>query len=510
MLSDFPQSIAYTLRTKVILAFVLVALIPLTILALLNYFASKQALMDAANQTLLAAAVQTAERIDATISSDLTVIGAQAQLPVLADYLRALKSGQEAAETRVRVLDVLNTYSQVDPVFISSYALLDLRGRNVIDTDARGVGRDESAHDYFLGALETGLAYVSPVAFEESNGKAYLYFSHPIIDRITGGPTGVVRARYGAAMLQQLLVQDSGLIGLQSYPMLLNENGVILADGRSSPGSPASLLYRSIDLPAGSSAGVSTSATDFPAPVNDIVILPGMAKGLERVDSPHPYFTLRRTSTEAETDAAAVTRMKSLPWRVVFLEPQETLLAPARTQARNSVVLAATILLVVAILAIVISQFLTRSITRLTTMAEHIAGGDLDVKAEVESHDEIGLLAMTFNSMTDQLRASISSLEQRTRLLQLSEEKYRTLIQKIETAVVVHGADTKIIISNAMAQELLGLSEAQMLGKRAIDPAWRFFREDGSTLPFNEYPVNQVLTVRHPVKNLIIGVHRPG
>ncbi|MGD9170540.1 MAG: hypothetical protein PVI97_10845, partial [Candidatus Thiodiazotropha sp.] len=183
MLSDFPQSIAYTLRTKVILAFVLVALIPLTILALLNYFASKQALMDAANQTLLAAAVQTAERIDATISSDLTVIGAQAQLPVLADYLRAIKSGQEAAETRVRVLDVLNTYSQVDPVFISSYALLDLRGRNVIDTDARGVGRDESAHGYFLGALETGLAYVSSVAFEESNGKAYLYFSHPIIDR---------------------------------------------------------------------------------------------------------------------------------------------------------------------------------------------------------------------------------------------------------------------------------------------------------------------------------------
>jgi nitrogen fixation/metabolism regulation signal transduction histidine kinase len=85
----------------------------------------------------------------------------------------------------------------------------------------------------------------------------------------------------------------------------------------------------------------------------------------------------------------------------------------------------------------------------LTTIADHIAEGDLDVEAEVESHDEIGLLATTFNSMTEQLRSSMTSLELRTLLLQQSEEKYRTLVQMIQTAVVVHGADTQILISNS-------------------------------------------------------------
>ncbi|MCG6537966.1 MAG: PAS domain S-box protein, partial [Syntrophales bacterium LBB04] len=60
-----------------------------------------------------------------------------------------------------------------------------------------------------------------------------------------------------------------------------------------------------------------------------------------------------------------------------------------------------------------------------------------------------------------------------------------------------------------MAQELLGLSEDQMLGKAAIDPAWHFLHEDGSIMPLEDYPVNKTLTERQPLKDLITGIHRP-
>ena len=94
--------------------------------------------------------------------------------------------------------------------------------------------------------------------------------------------------------------------------------------------------------------------------------------------------------------------------------------------------------------------------------------------------------------------------------LKKSEEKYRTLIQKIQAAVVVHGADTQILTSNSMAQELLGLTENQLLGITAIDPTWHFFREDGTVMPIEEYPVSRVLTSHQVLKNFIVGVHRPG
>jgi GAF domain-containing protein/HAMP domain-containing protein len=61
-------------------------------------------------------------------------------------------------------------------------------------------------------------------------------------------------------------------------------------------------------------------------------------------------------------------------------------------------------------------------IRTLTDTATAIAGGDLERVAPVESEDEIGTLARSFNSMTEQLRDLIGSLEQqvidRTRDLQ--------------------------------------------------------------------------------------------
>jgi diguanylate cyclase (GGDEF)-like protein/PAS domain S-box-containing protein len=93
--------------------------------------------------------------------------------------------------------------------------------------------------------------------------------------------------------------------------------------------------------------------------------------------------------------------------------------------------------------------------------------------------------------------------------LRESESKFRNLVQKIQAAVIVHAADTQILTANSMAQNLLGLSEAQLLDKTAIDPAWRFLREDGSPMPPQEYPVNQVLVSQSTLQNTVIGVERP-
>ena len=60
-----------------------------------------------------------------------------------------------------------------------------------------------------------------------------------------------------------------------------------------------------------------------------------------------------------------------------------------------------------------------------------------------------------------------------------------------------------------MAQELLGLSEDQLLGKTAIDKEWHFFNADGTAMAIKDYPVNQVIAKRQPLRSLVAGVHRP-
>jgi len=94
-------------------------------------------------------------------------------------------------------------------------------------------------------------------------------------------------------------------------------------------------------------------------------------------------------------------------------------------------------------------------------------------------------------------------------VLRESEEKLTRLVQNLNTGIVVHAPDTHILIANEQASALLGLSIDQMMGKTAIDPAWKFLRDDGSTLPFGEYPINCVVNTLTPMVDKIIGINRP-
>jgi signal transduction histidine kinase len=111
--------------------------------------------------------------------------------------------------------------------------------------------------------------------------------------------------------------------------------------------------------------------------------------------------------------SAAVSFLRTQPWMVVFVQPQEVFLSLIRAQAQNTWILAAVIAAGVASVAVVLAYTLAVPIVRLTRAAESVARGDLTVRARVKSHDEIGLLATTFNSMTRQLQDTLAGLEQR-------------------------------------------------------------------------------------------------
>ena len=111
------------------------------------------------------------------------------------------------------------------------------------------------------------------------------------------------------------------------------------------------------------------------------------------------------------------------------------------------------------------------------------------------------------------LRKSQDTLEEkvreRTDELRASEERYRSLILKVQAAIVIHDGRGRIMSSNPLAQDLLGLSADQLLGKALIDPQWRFLREDGSVMPVAEYPVSLVLSARRPLRGYVTGISRP-
>jgi len=133
---------------------------------------------------------------------------------------------------------------------------------------------------------------------------------------------------------------------------------------------------------------------------------------------------------------------------------------------------------------------------------------DYSLRVSKPGSDEIGVLFDGFNNMLEQIHIKESERNEAEDALRESEEKYRTLIQRLQTAIVVHDTDTKIIASNPKAQELLGLSEDQMSGKTAIDPDWKFFNTNGEELSLEEYPVNKVIATQQPLRDFTLGLQR--
>jgi PAS domain S-box-containing protein len=103
----------------------------------------------------------------------------------------------------------------------------------------------------------------------------------------------------------------------------------------------------------------------------------------------------------------------------------------------------------------------------------------------------------------------ITELKEAEFALRNSKEKFRDLLNSLAEGIIVHSPDSSIVVSNPKASELLGLSEGQLKGKQAVDPDWKFLDENYLPLPFDKYPVNQILANRKPLNNFIAGVKRP-
>jgi PAS domain S-box-containing protein len=470
----------YPLTTKLILAFLVISLFPLGLLAFVNYRNTRTVLTEKAQQALFAAVSKTAEDIDTFISDNLETIQTEAQLPVLAAYLNLAAEQRPGSVEEAAVLATLQELSRKNKVFIDSYALLDSQGRNIMDSLPPNVGRDESARDYFQKPLETNLPYVSPVEFvspEEADSprlkdQAVLHFSSPIHDPITSQIIGVLRSRYKSMILQQLVVQNNSLIGEQSYAILFDENHICLAHGAA----PELIFQPVVPLDARQLARLQETrrlppGIDIPRPTG----LPDLAAGLNNAIF-EPYFTTRLASSGNRINLAVVKELDTQPWSVVFAQPQDLFLSPIQAQTRTTLFLAIVIAGIVAAAAFVIGQLLANPLVDLTGTVTQFTAGNLEARAQLKSSDESGILAASFNTMAEQVGKLLRNLAERTheleaeiyerkraeRELQASEQKFRRIFEDSTDVIFVTTPTGEIIDINPRGLSLFGYDKIEL------------------------------------------------
>lgn len=415
------------LRNKLVFAFLVVTLIPLGIVSFLNYQNTTKALVDAANVKIAGAAQVTADQVDAFIINTLNATRVKAQDPAIVDYLLLPSDQRSGSPEETQVYKLLTAYSREDPLYVNSIGVIDANGKSLVDTSQAEIGLDKSTRIYFQQPMKTGLPYSSELIFSEVTGKPSLYFTAPVYDLTDGSILGVLRIRYDAGILQSIVSQNAGLAGTDSLPVLLDENHIRLAHGVLPELDYKTIVPLSSDvlaslqaehrLPSGTAEELATNLPEFEA-------------GLNNVDK-QPFFLAELHEEGQGTEETTAVKLKSHSWIMVFGQTETVFLAPIQTQTRNSLIVVVVLAVIVAFFGLYVAQSLAGPVVRLTSVANQIASGDIQVEAKVETGDEIGTLARTFNTMTSQLRDFINTLEQRvaqrTKALATSTEVSRRL-----------------------------------------------------------------------------------
>ncbi|RYD77382.1 MAG: PAS domain S-box protein, partial [Verrucomicrobiaceae bacterium] len=93
--------------------------------------------------------------------------------------------------------------------------------------------------------------------------------------------------------------------------------------------------------------------------------------------------------------------------------------------------------------------------------------------------------------------------------LRESEEQHRAVLATLKEGVILHDAYGGVIMANASAESILGLTLGQMYGRDSFDPRWRTLAEDGSGLAGDRHPAQIALRTERPVTDGIMNVCRP-
>jgi PAS domain S-box-containing protein len=162
-------------------------------------------------------------------------------------------------------------------------------------------------------------------------------------------------------------------------------------------------------------------------------------------------------------------------WIVASSSYLDEFYAPLRTMEQIFVVTVVLSLLLVLPLTLLISASITNPLRELMARFAKGAKGDISVRMQRVSDDEVGTLARYFNTFMerledsrDSLRAEIEVRRKAESAIRQSEAKYRELVQNANSIILRVDTRGRITFFNEFAQSFFGYRENEILGRSSV------------------------------------------
>ena len=384
-----------SLRTKLLAAFLLFGLLPLFAVALLAYRRSRAELVDSTGRQLQSYAQATIDKLDRDLF--------ERHVDVQAIAFNPMARGT-AAEVTAAANFYVKTYGFYDLMVVA-----DLDGTviatNTIGPDGRRletgafVGRSVKGEAWFekiaAGAVPPGETYSADpvedrwVAQVTSGRGLALNFAAPVVDE-TGRTVRVWSNRASAERLigrimTELLdaLKAKGMAAAQAQ--VVSRTGLVLWD--PDPKAVLALNLAESGLGAARLAGAGKDGfTTEVSPRGRVEVVNGYAA----------------SKVPAEFGGYG--------WGVIVGDAAQEALAPARRLRDFILLIALAVSVLIASLGLVIARGITRPLERTVEVLDAVAAGDLTRHVEVDSRDELGLMASALDEAVAAIRTALVSI----------------------------------------------------------------------------------------------------
>jgi GAF domain-containing protein/HAMP domain-containing protein len=287
--------------------------------------------------------------------------------------------------------------------------ITDVYGANIATTN-RTTDYFQADEEWWQSAYSNGegAIFISQPVYDESSDTFSIQIALPIFDNHSGVMLGIIRSTLDLNIL---------------IPSL--ELGKLGETGRTEIYMPGNLELELHVEDGQPMLETETSPADFTSTLAE----QPRAVFLDTIHDGSPVMAGITIFTGSGAENPEITEaFERLQWRVVALQDRTEALQTVADTARTAQLIGLAALVLASLVAVGVTQFITKPILQLTETAEEVSTGNLNAVARVESPDEVGGLAESFNRMTAQLRDTLSNLERR-----IEERTYDIEISRRQT-----------------------------------------------------------------------------
>src|SRR3989338_9815092 len=436
------------LHTKFIVLLTSVSLVPLIIVSAVTLARFQEALRDDASKLGHQLAATASAEVETFMVSQLRILD---NIAAIYQPEFPIQSGI-ADQLLENILFRSENFSDITVVDIDGVEIAR-KNRRLVLTEA---DRQNVADSPRFRAVKEGGIYVGPVVVE--NGRPFFTFGMQILNARSEF-AGAVFAEVDARIMPRVVGAISEIVGPPGRVYIVNERGVVIAH----PDQSYVLAERNLsELP--SVRSIVAAPQDEAMPHSDFALTSSLyvnELGQSVLGSAHTLTIELPDSRSASSS--------SINWYVIAEQPEDRVYAEAESAAWFSLILSLAAIIFAAAAAFFFAGRVSRPIEALHRAALEFGKGNLAYRTDVQTGDEIGDLARSFNTTAETLAKTVSSLENEERVTAAERNKLRVILSGITNAVIAVDLDRNIILFNKAAETLTGVGADKVFGKPVTD-----------------------------------------